>query len=960
MNASRPSPAQGPRFLVVVTEKKTAELVGPGSLDADTFLGSGDGLRHRATTVYNLCRSLAYRSPGYYVSLVAEARGQDVLPSVATLSLLGDSTTLFDQLEEAGLDVVHPSRMTARRRTLKEKASGAWVIEEEGGRLCLASDREVREIEVMLGTAEAKADRRVAAAIYRVVPVPLLRVTLMLEQETWCVVDVSAAGISQLDEAGRDRLVALLAEPPQKPRSPGERLPALGIVYDEGASFAPSTPETIERIERIGARRGMHVTRMRSDEPQRLASFDAIFLRVLTGPTLPSYRLALRAEALGLPVVDDPQSIFRCSNKVFLHELLQREDVPTPPTELAAPTTPFSDLEDRLGLPFVVKVPDGSFSTGVHRIGNESEYRAKTAELFDKSPLLVVQGWMPTPFDWRVTVLGGKVLFVARYHMAEGHWQIRAEGRTGARYGRVEAVARRTAPRDVTRLALKAAALIGDGLYGVDIKPGKDGPVVIEVNDNPNLDIGYDDAADGNAIYEDLIDWFRERIAKANRPARPPQSKQARAKARDPLRKPIGPRTKQRIRDDYRPFEVCGLELEYAVVDRDLNAASLVEDALGALAGHPTSDVELGAVGFSNEIMDHVLEIKTTWPPRSLVEAERWLHEGVDRLSTLLHQRFDARLLPTGMHPWLRPAQAQVWSRSNNAIYGTYQRLFDVRTHGWANVQAVHVNLPLGTEEEGVAMMNAAALLVPYLPAFAASSPIHDGEIQSSVDNRMAHVLEHQQRLPASCGDIVPEPMTGYRQYRRDVFQPMYEAVDRLPDAASIRHEFLNARGAVIKFSRKSMEVRVLDMQECVKMDVAISVLVRSALKGLAAAVLAGRLERPDQALLVDDLRATVRHGTSATVHAPHLRDDDVREGPVPVGRVLRRLLDLARKHVRKDEAHYLDEIEPILERGNLSERISAQLMPYADDEESFVDATRRLYVELSECLRENRPWSGR
>jgi glutathione synthase/RimK-type ligase-like ATP-grasp enzyme/gamma-glutamyl:cysteine ligase YbdK (ATP-grasp superfamily) len=960
MGTSRSASSTPRRVLIVVTEQKTAKALGLGALDADTFLGTGDGLRDRGTTVYNLCRSMRYRSPGYYVSLVAEARGQDVLPTVATMSLLGDEDTLFEQLEEAGLYAIPPSRMTARRRAFKGKGAGTWIIEDEGGALRAAKAAESRTVDFVLGTTERKEDRRMAAALYRVAPVPLLRVTLLLEQDTWCPVAVTSLGMDQLDAAGRERLTALLSAPPTPPPAPVERPLSLGIVYEEGAPFAPSTNETIERIERVGARMGMHVGRIRLDEPQRVATFDAIFLRVLTGPLLPSYRMALRAEALGLPVIDDPQSIFRCSNKVFLHELMQRESIPTPPTELAAPATSFTDLEAALGLPFVVKVPDGSFSTGVHKITNEVDYRTRTAGLFAKSPLLVVQGWMPTPYDWRVTVLGGKILFVARYHMAEGHWQIRAEGRSGARFGRVEAIPRRTAPRDVTRLALKAAALIGDGLYGVDIKPGPDGPVVIEVNDNPNLDIGYDDAADGNAIYEDLIDHFRERIQRDRKPARPAPDKDARARARDPLRRPIGPAVRRRIRDDYRPFEVCGLELEYPIVDRDLNAVSLVEPALSVLAGHPVSNVDLGAVGYSNEIFDHVLEVKTTLPPRSLADAERWLEEGVRRLSTLLHQRFGARLLPTGMHPWLKPEHARLWTRSGQAIYGTYQRLFDIQTHGWANVQAVHVNLPLGTEPEAVAMMNAAALLVPYLTAFAASSPIHDGEIQPFADSRMRHVLEHQQRLPASCGVIVPEYMTSYAQYKRDVFKPMYEAVDALPDAAAIRHEFLNARGAVIKFSRNSMEVRVLDVQECVKMDVAIAAFTRAALKGLTTALLTGRLELPGHGLLVEDLRATVRDGTRAEVHAPHLRPGREAEGRVPVREVMGQLLALARKHVRKDEAAYLDLLEPVIERGNLSERIAQALTPWTDDDEAFMDAARRLYVELSECLRENTPWRGR
>ena len=272
------------------------------------------------------------------------------------------------------------------------------------------------------------------------------------------------------------------------------------------------------------------------------------------------------------------------------------------------------------------------------------------------------------------------------------------------------------------------------------------------------------------------------------------------------------------------------------------------------------------------------------------------------------------------------------------------------------------MNLPLGTDEEATAMLNAAALLTPYLPALAASSPMHDGELQPAASNRMAHVLHHQDRLPESMGDMVPEYVTSLDEYRKRVLKPMLAACGRLPDAGAIRGDFLNARCAVVKFYRSSLEVRCLDMQECVKMDVALAVFVRWALKALTERILAKKQDLPGHALLVEDLHAAVQHGTSARVHAPHaprtVRRD--AQGRADVRDVLRGLLALARKEARTDEAPYLDLVEGIVERGNLSERIAASLEPFVKDDDGFTDAARRLYVELSDCLVENTPWKGR
>ncbi|HET7276348.1 MAG TPA: glutamate-cysteine ligase family protein [Longimicrobiaceae bacterium] len=921
--------------VAVVSELADApEIPRERVVTADGYLDGGEWA-DRGATIVNLCRSYRYRAKGYYVSLLADARDQTVIPSVETLEGLSEPFGLFRSLQEVGVATVDLVEMRTRR-----------------------ANAEIAHALAYFGSCLDPRFRAAAQAVYREWPAPVLRLEFVREADEWLVAQVSPVPLQQLEPAERAPLFEALSNEKlvlrRGSRSPRElKRASIALLVDPDDPFSPSTPETLDRFERVASSMNVYVHRIGMDEIGKLGEYDALLIRALTGVREPAFQFALRAEALDMPVLDDTQSIIRCSNKVFLEELLRREGIPTPRTLVATSKTSWEQLCE-LGSPVVIKLPDSSFSAAVHKISTREEYQQRGAEMFRRSPLIIAQEYLPTEFDWRITVLDGRVLFAARYYMARGHWQIRSQDATGTRYGKVAAIARASAPAPIVELALRAAALIGNGLYGVDLKEGADGPVVIEINDNPNLDIGYDDAADGRIIYEDIINYFLRRVEEARTPE--PANKDSVARttaARSPGKPP---------KRHYRPFEVAGMELEYPVVDRDLNAVSLVEEGFRILSGRATSDVDLGAVAFSNEIADHVFEVKTPTPNRSLRAAEAALFDGVQRFSTTLREEFGARLLPTGMHPWMNPAKARLWSRSNARIYKAYSRLFDVQTHGWMNVHASHLNLPLGREREGVAIYNAAALLIPYLPALAASSPMYDGELQPAVDNRLAWILEHQARIPESCGSIVPEYVESFADYRKRILAPMYQALDRLPDADVLRHEFFNTRGAILRFSRQAIEIRVLDTQECVKLDVAIAVFVRTALRSLATRIIKGRIALPPQEVLVDDFRSTIQDGSRARVSAPHLSQDENRDGTglVGVGEVLRGLLADARKVVRKDEADYLDLVEGMIDSGSLSEQIRARLMPFVNDEEAFTEAARHLYIELADCLEGNEPWTGR
>jgi glutathione synthase/RimK-type ligase-like ATP-grasp enzyme len=225
-----------------------------------------------------------------------------------------------------------------------------------------------------------------------------------------------------------------------------------------------------------------------------------------------TYRFASRAAAEGLVVMDDPKSILLCTNKVYLAELLDRHGILAPKT-LIVHKDNIDEVCSQLGFPVILKQPDSSFSQGVTKAKTLEEFHAQAEQLLEKSELFLAQEFMATEFDWRIGVLDGKPLHACKYFMAPSHWQIiqkMADGDTD--YGKVEALPVELAPVNVVRTAVKAASLIGDGLYGVDLKQIGRQCYVIEVNDNPSIDAGFEDAVMKDSLYERVMETFVRRL----------------------------------------------------------------------------------------------------------------------------------------------------------------------------------------------------------------------------------------------------------------------------------------------------------------------------------------------------------------------------------------------------------------------------------------------------------------
>lgn len=284
----------------------------------------------------------------------------------------------------------------------------------------------------------------------------------------------------------------------------------------------------------------------------------------------------------------------------------------------------------------------------------------------------------------------------------------------------------------------------------------------------------------------------------------------------------------------YRLFEVYGLELEYMIVDRrSLEIRPIADLLMRDKAGEMTADVENGDITWSNELVAHLVELKVSQPVPRLDNVEASFLENVREMNTLL-QRHDAMLLSTASHPLMDPKiETRLWEHDYKEIYALYHRIFDCRGHGWANLQSAHLNLPFAGDDEFGRLHAAIRLLLPMLPALCASSPLREGRTTGYADSRMEAYLHHQEKIPSLMGRLIPEAIFTEQDYQKQVFDRMMRDIQPYDVDQVMEQYFLNSRGAIARFDRGAIEIRVLDLQECPLADAAISALISVALQSV-------------------------------------------------------------------------------------------------------------------------------
>ena len=488
-----------PTRLVVVNDPADWPLDVPGVrvVAARDYLTQPYFISTPRLKVFNLCRSYRYQKTGYYVSLLATARGHRPIPSVVTIqglkspSLQRVAAEEIEDLVQHSLAPIHSEEFT---------------------------------LSIYFGRNVAKRHDRLAAALYRQFEAPLLRATFAKAPgtERWQLASIQPIAVNEIHPDHHDFLLEVVTDHfkgRRRVRAQPVARYELAIMHDPDEAMPPSDEPALKRFVRAAEAEGFGVEMITGDDYGRLAEFDALFIRETTAVNHRTYRFAQRAAAEGLIVVDDPESIIRCSNKVFLAESLAQHDIPAPRTFIVHRGNR-RELIAALGLPCILKQPDSAFSQGVVKAETEAELEERLSGLLDRSDLVVAQEFLPTEFDWRIGLFDRRPLYACRYFMARRHWQIiRHDGRGGSTAGRVETVPIERAPRPIVRAARQAADLIGDGLYGVDVKAIGGIPYVIEVNDNPTIEAGVEDEVLGLDLYTRIMRGFRERVDQRTRGA---------------------------------------------------------------------------------------------------------------------------------------------------------------------------------------------------------------------------------------------------------------------------------------------------------------------------------------------------------------------------------------------------------------------------------------------------------
>jgi gamma-glutamyl:cysteine ligase YbdK (ATP-grasp superfamily) len=397
-------------------------------------------------------------------------------------------------------------------------------------------------------------------------------------------------------------------------------------------------------------------------------------------------------------------------------------------------------------------------------------------------------------------------------------------------------------------------------------------------------------------------------------------------------------------------FEGVGIELEYMIVNREtLDVLPIADELLKTVVGSYTNDYEKEGICWSNELALHVVELKTCGPVVSFSDTLELFRLDINRINEIL-DGFNGMLMPSGAHPWMDPcSEAKLWPHGQRTIYETYHRIFNCEGHGWTNLQSCHLNLPFNGSDEFGRLHAAIRLILPIIPAIAASTPILDCKRQPFLDTRMEYYRTNSARIASITGEIIPEPIFTPNAYTKEIFARMYRDIEPFDPDGTLRDEWLNARGAIARFDRNAIEIRIIDVQECPRSDMAIAAGITATLKAIVEEKWS---DFPNQSAwqvgpLKKILLDTVRDAEDAIIS-----DRTYLESFGIVGQDKISAAELwgylaGEIDIEKELAA---PFQTIVKNGSLSNRILRSL-----GGEISKQKLKMVYRELSDCLRENR-----
>lgn len=465
------------------------------SFDNLTIISSKDYLTDpkysfvKKARIFNLCKDYSYQSKGYYVSLLAEARGHLPIPTIKNLVDL-KAPKLMRIVSDEFDEVIQNSLKTIKSREFT--------------------------LSIYFGQNVAQKYKELSTLFYKNFQVPFLRVKFTFNQK-WQVQSIKAISESDIPQEHIEMVMIFANQYFSKKRYDKPKVNYydfdLAILVNPKDPAPPSNLKALKKFVEVADKMNIYAEIIEPNDLSRLTSFDALFIRQSTEVNNEAYTFARKAQQEGIAIIDYPDSILKCCNKVYMAEALKNANIATPKTLIIHADNKDSVIE-AIGLPCVLKAPDSTFSFGVKKAKSKEEYQELVLEMLKHSDLIIAQEYCPSDYDWRIGILDDEPIFACKYFMAKGHWQIYNwnASKKSDHDGNAECLSIDKVPKNIVSMALKSAKLMGKGLYGIDIKVLNKKPMVIEINDNPNIDAGVEDEFYGDSIYIKILSALKQRL----------------------------------------------------------------------------------------------------------------------------------------------------------------------------------------------------------------------------------------------------------------------------------------------------------------------------------------------------------------------------------------------------------------------------------------------------------------
>lgn len=439
--------------------------------------------------IFNLCSSYKYQSYGYYVSLLASARGQRSVPS---------ATTIRDFKIQGVINSVASDIIELINTSLKKVSENTFSIT------------------VYFGYSNKKGCSLLASKLFHLFEAPLFEVTF-IKADSWIIKSMKVLTLDKIIPQDVEQVNASAKKYFSKKRFQKSRLVNykydIAVLVNPNEKTPPSCAKALQKFKKAATKKGLYLEFITKADVNKINEFDALFIRETTNVNDYTYEFSRIAYSEGLVVIDDPWSIMKCSNKIYQNEIFKKNKILTPETVIFTKNLFKKEVLNNMAFPLVLKQPDSAFSLGMTKVENKEEAIVALKQLFQKSDMIVCQQFLYSDFDWRIGILDNKPIFACKYYMSKDHWQIynwKEGGDENA--GDWETLPVDKVPKIVVQTALKAAGLIGDGLYGVDLKMIGNKVYIVEVNDNPNIDAGIEDNELKDGLYDTIIDSIYKRI----------------------------------------------------------------------------------------------------------------------------------------------------------------------------------------------------------------------------------------------------------------------------------------------------------------------------------------------------------------------------------------------------------------------------------------------------------------